>query len=338
MENDNNYYTQPDGQYGNQTYGQADGQYGNQAYGQYGNQAYGEPNGQYGNQAYGQPNQQFGYNQNMGYGMGMPSLGDNGQPLENRFAMKLTFSILEILCCCAGNLVTMIMGIIGCVFTAKANTSFKEGRWEEFKSEAKTSAICLWIGLGFFVVGMIGTILLWAAGLGEAFKEGFREGYYGTEDVYVFVDGTCIDIPMDYDDLEELGFHLQRDDVDEMLEADGDYGLYQLVNDDGDEVMWCWFCNDTSRDAYLEDCEVIGVDVDYYCENYEIYRTSEGLGFSSTKEEFIDTYGRPDDTYYDGESEQLCWYLGDGEDPVWQVMEVTFVDGELYDIDIDYRN
>ena len=103
--------------------------------------------------------------------------------------------------------------------------------------------------------------------------------------------------------------------------------------------MWCWFVNNANSEHYASECDIIGVDVDIFCDGYERYQTAEGLGFFDTKDDFIDVYGRPDDTYFneDDDSELLCWYLGDGSDPVWQVMEVTFMDGLPYDIDIDYR-
>ena len=131
-------------------------QSGQQDYGsqyQSGQQNYGNPY-QNGQQTYG------GYNP---YGNGNVPLDKKGQPLTNRFGMKLTFSILEMI---SGNLISLICGIIACVFTCKANTSYKEGKWEEFKSNAKISNIFLWIGLGvclaFYVIVII---LIVAVGL-----------------------------------------------------------------------------------------------------------------------------------------------------------------------------
>lgn len=131
-------------------------QSGQQDYGsqyQSGQQNYGNPY-QNGQQTYG------GYNP---YGNGNVPLDKKGQPLKNRFGMKLTFSILEMI---SGNLISLICGIIACVFTCKANTSYKEGKWEEFKSNAKISNIFLWIGLGvclaFYVIVII---LIVAVGL-----------------------------------------------------------------------------------------------------------------------------------------------------------------------------
>lgn len=105
---------------------------------------------------------QYGYGQS-NYGMGAAPVDQNGKPLKNRFGMKITFSILEILCCCGCNPITLIMGILGCVFTAQANTAYKEARWEEFRSKAKMSSIFLWIGLGAIVVYLLIGILSFAA-------------------------------------------------------------------------------------------------------------------------------------------------------------------------------
>lgn len=126
-------------------------QSGQQDYGsqyQSGQQNYGNPyrNGQ---QTYG------GYNP-----YGNVPLDKKGQPLKNRFGMKLTFSILEMI---SGNLISLICGIIACVFTCKANTSYKEGKWEEFKSNAKISNIFLWIGLGVCLAFYVIVIILIAA-------------------------------------------------------------------------------------------------------------------------------------------------------------------------------
>ena len=390
-----------DQSFGGQAYGQADQQFG-------GNQSFG-----------GKADQQFGYNSNMGYGMGAAPVDANGKPLKNNFGMKMTFAVLEILTCCGCNILTMIMGIIGCVFTTKANNSYKEGRWDEFKSQAKSATISLWVGFGLFVIGTIISIVLWTAGgLGDAFMEGFYEGYNGTTssysssrddddedvddeedadddddvdddedvdydqdydvdadddnddvdvedaddnadddadnsnhgsdhgtadgatlagDVYVYVDGERINVPSEFEDLKEMGYYVASGECDEIIES-GDYNLVSIMNADGDEVMWGWMYNYSNSDAYPEECTLIGVDVNMYCENLEDFCTSEGLGFYSTREDFINTYGYPDDETGEEGDEFMCWYLGDGQDTVWQVMEVTFVDGELYDIDIDYGN
>ena len=123
-------------------------------------QDYGAPSQGSGQQNYGNPYQN-GQQTYGGYNpYGNVPLDKKGQPLKNRFGMKLTFSILEMI---SGNLISLICGIIACVFTCKANTSYKEGKWEEFKSNAKISNIFLWIGLGVCLAFYVIVIILIAA-------------------------------------------------------------------------------------------------------------------------------------------------------------------------------
>lgn len=123
-------------------------------------QDYGAPSQGSGQQNYGNP-YQSGQQTYGGYNpYGNVPLDKKGQPLKNRFGMKLTFSILEMI---SGNLISLICGIIACVFTCKANTSYKEGKWEEFKSNAKISNIFLWIGLGVCLAFYVIVIILIAA-------------------------------------------------------------------------------------------------------------------------------------------------------------------------------
>lgn len=295
----------------------------NDSYGQevWGQPHYGQPGAQsYGQAVYGQANSGVG---------AMPS-EENGGPLKNHFGMKITFSILEILSICTCNVITMVLGILGCVFTAKADMSYKEGRVHDFKSQAKTATICLWVGFGVGIVWLIFYIFVML--VNNSFLRDTPKG-----GIYVYVDDKRIDVPTDYGTLKDLGFSFAEPKQEE-LDAYGDFGLYQMENAHGQEVMWCWFQNNSSSDAMPEDCDVIGVDVDYYCHNYEDYRTQEGLGFGSSKADFINTYGEPDDRTQEGHAEQLRWYLDGGSNPVLRVIDVTFDGDQLYDIDIDYGN
>ena len=67
------------------------------------------------------------YNSGRYANVGGVILDNNGKPLKNSFGMKLTFSILEMLCCCA-SCFTLVTGILSCIFTCQANTCYKEGR------------------------------------------------------------------------------------------------------------------------------------------------------------------------------------------------------------------
>lgn len=223
--NQNPYYQDygaPSQGSGQQNYGNPY-QNGQQDYGsqyQSGQQNYGNPY-QSGQQTYG------GYNP---YGNGNVPLDKKGQPLKNRFGMKLTFSILEMI---SGNLISLICGIIACVFTCKANTSYKEGKWEEFKSNAKISNIFLWIGLGvclaFYVIVII---LIAAVGLsvlpfigsgssGSSVASGSYD-YYDEQD-YNYYDDTD-DYDDEDDDADEEETEDYADDWEEEDTEDADTG------------------------------------------------------------------------------------------------------------------
>ena len=192
-------------------------QSGQQDYGsqyQSGQQNYGNPY-QNGQQMYG------GYNP-----YGNVPLDKKGQPLKNRFGMKLTFSILEMI---SGNLISLICGIIACVFTCKANTAYKEGKWEEFKSHATVSNIVLWVGLGVcIVVYVIVFALIAVAGLsvlpfigsgssGSSVASGSYD-YYDEQD-YNYYDDE--DDDADEEETEDYADDWEEEDTED---ADADTG------------------------------------------------------------------------------------------------------------------
>ncbi len=226
-------YGQPDQGYGQQQYGehsysQSNQQYGGNSYGQpnqqYSGNSYGQPNQQYGGAAYGQPNQYGGAAYGQQY-YGTPPTGKNGQPLKNTFGMKMTFSILEILCCCGCNIVTMIMGIMGCVSATQANQAYKEGRWDDYKSKARSATIFLWIGFGIAVVYLAVGVYGWTVG---GYRDIVMDAYYeaigesgGSASAY----GYGYDY--DYDDTDDYDY-----DYEYSYDNDDDDAGY---NDDTDD-------------------------------------------------------------------------------------------------------
>lgn len=195
-------------------------------------QDYGAPSQGSGQQNYGNP-YQSGQQTYGGYNpYGNVPLDKKGQPLKNRFGMKLTFSILEMI---SGNLISLICGIIACVFTCKANTSYKEGKWEEFKSNAKISNIFLWIGLGvclaFYVIVII---LIAVAGLsvlpfigsgssGSSVASGSYD-YYDEQDYNYYDDTDDYDYDDEDDDADEEETEDYADEWDEEDAEDADTG------------------------------------------------------------------------------------------------------------------
>ena len=255
----------------------------------------------------------------------------------------MVFSILEIISC---NLITLIMGIIGCVFTTKANNSYKENRFEEFKSQAKTATICLWIGFASFIIGIIGIIAIVAIGSSAIDDATSSYGNYSSGSsttttsgagTAVTVDGNYIAIPLEFSDLEDMGFQIDGYYEGTEVEA-GDIDFIAVDNKYGEDVMWAWIENNHSYDADVTECTVIGIDVDYNCDNYETFVSEDGVTFDCSKSDVTNLLGTPDeeDVDYDGR-ELWRWYIGDAYNS-WQVIEITFDEYDvIFDIDIDYR-
>ncbi len=194
-----------DNNYGNSGGNNSSGQY---SYGNTGNQ--GTQNTQY---SYGSFQNYNGglnnpsYNAYGQYGAGNGSpLDENGNPLKNRYGMKITFSILEILTVVFCNLLSFILGIVACVYTSKANTSYKQGRYADFKKEAKTSAVCLWVGLASTIVVIVCWVIFGvvffnalAAGL-EKYNDEYGNNYdYDFDNDYNYDFDNDYDFDYDYD-------------------------------------------------------------------------------------------------------------------------------------------
>ena len=334
--NENMYNTQPNQSTGNQNYYQS-GTNQTQNNGQY-TQTYQQTNNTYGQNQYGQS--QYNQNQygqsygqyNQPQGNGYPTYGMNNQePVNNNFGMKMVFSILEIISC---NLITFIMGIIACVFTVQANNLYNQNRFEEFKSKAKAASICLWVGLASFIVGIIAIIGI--AVIGGSADDGGSTSSYGAG-TSVTVDGTYIAIPLEFSELEAMGFQLDDYSVGTEVAA-GDIDFIAVDNKYGEDVMWAWIENNHSYEADATECTVIGIDVDYDCDNYETFVSEDGVTFDCSKSDLIDLLGDPDEEDVDYDDRELWrWYIGSGKNS-WQVIEITFEEGDvIFDIDIDYR-
>lgn len=105
-------------------------------------------------------NYQNNYNYDQYANYGNPMVDELGRPMKNRFALKLIVGIILIVCCCV-NFNGLIFGIVGLVYTSKANTAYNAGNPYEFRACAGVSAAMLWIGgillalsiISYFTVG-----------------------------------------------------------------------------------------------------------------------------------------------------------------------------------------
>lgn len=145
---------------------------------------------------------------------------ESGKPLKNRFGMKLAFAVLEILSLFFCNIITMVLGIVALVLICAANNNYKKGEIKEFKSNAKISAILLWIGLALDVV----VIAVWIVLFSSRAFQGYRDFYQAYVDEKR--DGSADD-NADGDDDTDGGSDADTDDdgdmdTDDDLDADDD--------------------------------------------------------------------------------------------------------------------
>lgn len=342
-----------------------------------------------------QPYTSGSYNLN-GQGTGGDApLDKNGNPMQNRFGLKLTASIFEMLAC---NLISLICGIIGCIFTVNANKAYKEERWEDFKSARKASAVSLWIGFVaavlyiILIIFMAVLILKYSDELDSytdsyygydiesdiladeelmdelADNEALLEELFGTESIIyedenagnetvggegvvipgegfttpeITIDGQFIELPIEYADLNELGFSVEND---EYIINIGEYECPDLLNATGDLIGYLYVANATEEPIACKDGIVFAI-VLYLDEwqdvkpEFELYN---GITAATTEEEVLEIFGTPDDqdigeedtyryAYYE-------WYMHHPyfEDEVFNSIDFTYVDGEMYEMGIYY--
>ena len=339
--NGQNVYGQANGMNEQNVYGQSNGMNGQNVYGQANGMneqnVYGQPYGMNGQNVYGQPN-----GMNM-YGQGNMPMGDNGKPLKNHFGLKLTLSILQIISC---NLLSLICGIIACVNTVKANNSFKQGRWEAFKSSAKAATLSLWIGLAGFIIGTFLLVFMVGSNM-DSFWEGYYGAYYDVQGTptsttapgyAVAVDDVAVYLPCDFEDLEYAGFEIGDASVASTKMRPHEIKLVPINNSYGSHVMWAWVENQSTEKAYPDECVVIGANVDTGCYSAEYFYTYDNLDFYSTLTDCIAMMGDYDDWSTSDDLTTYYWYFEKGSGNVWQVIEITFFDdGYIYEYDVTYR-
>ena len=235
-----------------------------------------------------QPYSDSNYNLN-----GNPPLDKNGNPVKNRFGLKLTASILEII---GFNLITFICGIIGCVYTTKANAAYQEERWDDFLSAKKTSAVSLWIGFGVWLFNVLIVIIFGAI----IFSSLMRYPDY-------LHDGTNTNFES-YLENAEIQYENETDGIvfsitlyfDDWQEAVADFMLYNGVT------------QDTRPEELVEifgsaDYEYSSEDSDYDYQSFEWYMHHPDY--------YDDYYNSININYSDGKMNSLSIsYIGWGEE------------------------
>lgn len=321
-----NGYTQGE-QYAYQQYQQnANNPYGNS--GAYGNNGYYGSNGYYGNGYY-----NSGRYNNMG-GVVVDSV--TGKEIKNRFGLKLTLSIIEMLCCCLGGCASLIAGIVGCVFTCQANNAYQQGRYDEFKSKNTGSTIALSIGGGLLALSLIVNAITYgyiftSDEFWDAFMEGYESGLEGDFDFddfegdfdvdsnykedaehenfedfnEVVVGDVVMAVPCSYSELEKLGFFINASDLNDVIDAGND-GYYEIHADGVDNVGNVWVANYGEESMSAAECTIVSIEFYYYGsdEEKELFSNIEfvnGLTVFQTPEEALELIGEPN-YYYTSDS------------------------------------
>lgn len=345
-----------------QNSGQNSGSQNGWGYNQNYNPYYQTTNGGYGNGSY---NGYNGYN-----GTGRPPVDENGNPMKNNYAMKLVFSILEMLSFFLCNIFSLILGILGCVFTCKANEAYKRGDAEAFKSAKTTSTVCLWIGFAFNVIQAI----LLAIYLVFFFKvyalimsnpeylDRFMEGDVNLDDLegiddlddlrdylqnlepviqpqferyYQFeLDYAILELPMDMDDFLELGYYVE--DADSTYLGTYEYDIYEFYNspDMSSPIGMVTVANDGVGTHTLDELQAVGVLV-YNEPSVKSFEMANGVDFNTAKADVLALFGETADVEQTDDGLAIyTWYPM--VDDVYNYVEVCFSGEEIIGIDICY--
>ena len=127
------------------------------------------------------------------------------------------------------------MGIIACVFTCQANSSFREGRYEDFKSKAKTSTILLIVGGVVAAIVIIFNAVSFKLMKENGFWDTFMEEYEKALEEEL---GTDIDMDTFWDDVYEGKYDELYEESPEVDDYGSDYieGVYHLDSDDINDI------------------------------------------------------------------------------------------------------
>ena len=256
-----------------------------------------------------------------------------GQRIKRRFGLRLIVSILLMPCGIFTALTTLATGIIGCIFSCKADKAYRERRLWDFRAKKKVANLVLGIGVGIGIV-----VLAWNTAIAPTYREGnVFDGYYsilekGLEKIYgydinmdtfwsdlrngdatpggkkhkidmsvaaqITVNGKVISLPCKYEDLVAAGFHLYNEDFDKNFDPAEAYAYCGLHTEAIFELGAVAFVPTEKNETKVRDGEAI-----YLCfyneseacqEAVASYGLVGGLRFGLTINEVMNLLGEPD--------------------------------------------
>jgi predicted nucleic acid-binding Zn ribbon protein len=95
-----------------------------------------------------------------------------GPVISDFLAGNIVMTILSFLCC---NILALIPGIIGIVYSSGVKSSLREGNQMEAEGKAKTAKILFFVTLGLVVLGLIANIVIFSISGAGAFQEIINE-------------------------------------------------------------------------------------------------------------------------------------------------------------------
>ena len=291
------------------------------------------------------PYDNYGYYEQMKYSD--EPLDENGEPIRNRFGLKLTISIILLI-------VALPLGILPLIFTLQQNSSYTRGDWEAFRRNRRRANVFLWLSgiLEVLIIAAIAALVILVMKQDGVLLD-MQRVIYGLED-------DARELSWNWSDDEAE----QADDSWEYTEIEEVPGMYSLKLADAElslpstlsdflDVTGVEFDEDfsecsldsyesmefTSTDGNLSitiinysenwqqamDCTLESLEIDFFEGETFDFTYMDTLGPDSTKEDFEAIFGEAC-WYFESDNWENCsWYTNDG------TLDISFEDGKMTD-------
>ena len=178
-----------------------------------------------------------------------------GKKIRNPYALRLVVSILELVFCAFSLILSVPAGILGIVFSNKANKAYKEGKVREYKNYARTTTIILLVGAVSMLAFPIATAIFETNG----YITNENADHPDFEDFNEFtINGTTVSVPCTYQDLEDLGYFMDYSDTHRYVEPEY-YKYVYLHTESAIDVLYLCLYNDGTEDVFLTEMSVTSI-------------------------------------------------------------------------------
>lgn len=150
------------------------------------------------------------------------------------------------------------------------------------------------------------------------------------------IDGKVLTLPCSYEDIQALGFSVQEDDIDEILEND-QYTNICYVEDEKERGFYISFLNVSGSDKPIRECDVYSVRFDDFY-NLTDVEICGGLTMGMSIDEVKALEGETPDYEYlseEGDYQSVAYYY-EGE-KFFGELDVATLDGKVSTIELENR-